>query len=503
MAIILLQAVILPIALSPIIYLLGRRLGSKVGWLTAAILIYGTILTLGAASSDINYLENYNWQPIGTFGLLADGLSLPFATIIYILSATLAIYSIPYMKHKIEEDVSNLSDEEKTSASNNKFALYNMLYLLYAAGMVGSVLATNLIQFYIFFELMLIPSYFLIAQFGYGAKDRISFMYFLWTHLGALILLAGILTTGLLAGSFDMAAIAESSISFNIRLWIGVAFAIGLFVKLAAFGLHVWLPHAHAEAPTPISALLSPAMIGIGGYALIRLLVQLLPSAYVSIALAVGIWGLATMIYGGIMALAQDDLKRLLAYSSISQMGYIIFGIAAVHYIGVSGSVFQYVSHGTGKAILFLVAGSIILQTGGIRSIGKLGGLAGKLPITAIAAMIGFLTIIGVPPLNGFQAEWMLFFGSFAGAVDQGSTIKLYITGIALATTPLTAGYALWTMKRIFFGATPRNLNNVKEAPYTITIPLLFLAFVSILLGVYPTLINERLIPVMLGIIGG
>ena len=508
MATFLLQAVFLPIILAPLIYILGRRVGSKIGWATIIILFYGLLMLLSAAVSNNSYIESYDWHPIGTFGLLADGLSLPFAATIYILSAALAIYSIPYMSHRIEEEVENVPSNQRLTETNNKFALYNSLYLLYAAGMLGTVLATNLIQFYIFFELMLIPSYFLIAQFGYGERTKISFMYFIWTHLGALILLAGILTLGLLSGSFDMPVIFESLsngmyISSNVLLWIGLAFTVRLFVKLAEFGVHVWLPHAHADAPTPISALLSPAMIGIGGYALIRFLVQLIPSAYLKIALALSIWGLITMIYGGLMALSQDDLKRLLAYSSVSQMGYIIFGIASSHYIGISGSVLHYVSHGTGKAILFMVAGSIILQTGGIRKISALGGLGSKLPLTAIAAALGFLTLIGVPPLNGFQAEWMLFSGAFSGAIASGSNLKLLIAIVALLSTPLTAGYTLWTMKRIFFGTTPNNLENVKEAPMTIIIPIFFLAFVGLLLGIYPTLITERLIPAVIGIIGG
>jgi len=392
---ILIQAIFVPIILSPIAYVLGKRIGIRIGWFAFIVLLYSTILLIFSSTLSTDYLEEYNWDPIGTFGLRLDGLSLPFAITIYILSTVLAVYSIPYMKHRIEEEIENIDEDKKSKVFNEKISLYFMYYMMYAAGMLGTVLATNLIQFYIFFEIMLIPSFFLIAQFGYGDRVKISLMYFLWTHVGALILLAGLLTTGLLSGNFDMSLINASTIDLNIRIWISIAMTVGLFVKLAAFGLHIWLPHAHAEAPTPISALLSPAMIGIGGYAIIRLLIVLLPSAYQNIAFAVSIWGLITMIYGGVMALAQDDIKRLLAYSSVSQMGYIIFGIASTFYVGIAGSVFQYVSHGTGKAILFMAAGSIILQTNGIRSISKLGGLASKLPITTTAALIGVLAIIG------------------------------------------------------------------------------------------------------------
>ena len=142
------------------------------------------------------------------------------------------------------------------------------------------------------------------------------------------------------------------------------------------------------------------------------------------------------------------------------------------------------------------------MQTGGIRSISQMGGLSKKMPLTALAALIGFLAIIGVPPLNGFHSEWMIFFGSFAGALQEGNTTKLIITGIALAGTPLTAGYALWTMRRIFFGQLPDHLKNVKEPPMTIIVPLLFLAFVTLLLGIYPALLTERIFPVMESVLG-
>ena len=497
MAAILIQAVFLPIIIAPLVYLLGKNVGKRVGWVAFAVMLYSTLLLLLSATMGEPYVETYPWRPVGDFGLKADGLSLPFAAIITILTATMAIYSMPYMQHRIHQET------QDKSVLNRRFGLYYSLYLLYAAGMLGTVLATNLIQFYIFFELMLIPSYFLIAEFGYGAKSRISFMYFIWTHIGALLLLVGLLSIGLLGGSFNIAEISDAGIAFNVRLWIAAAITIGLFVKLAAFGVHIWLPHAHAEAPTPISALLSPAMIGIGGYALIRLLLFVLPSVYLTTTFVISIWGLITMIYGALMALAQDDIKRLLAYSSVSQMGYIIFGLSSAFYVGVSGSVFQYVSHGTAKAILFMVAGTIILQTGGLRSISKMGGLAKKLPITAFAAMIGFLTLFGVPPLNGFQSEWMLFYGSFAGALQLGSPAKMLITAIALGTTAITAGYALWTMKRVFFGSLPENLVDVKEAGPTVLAPMIFLVVVTLILGIHPSLINDHLVPTLAGVMTG
>jgi NADH-quinone oxidoreductase subunit M len=497
--VLLLQAVLLPIILAPAAWWSGRRFGVKGGGAVSfAILLYSTLLLIYAATLGPEYVEEYPWQPIGTFGLRLDGLSIPFALTIYLLATALSVYSIPYMGHRIHELV-----EDEGADPGVKAGLYQFLYLFYAAGMLGTVLATNLIQFYIFFEVMLIPSFFLISEFGYGDRARISLMYFLWTHIGALVLLAGILALGFTAGGFDFNQVAAARLHPALTIGVGIAVTVGLFVKLAAFGLHIWLPYAHAEAPTPISALLSPAMIGIGAYAFIRILVALQPAAYQTVALGAAIWGLITMVYGGAMALMQDDVKRLLAYSSVSQMGYIIFGSATAYYLGISGAVFQYVSHGTGKAMLFMVAGALILQTNGLRSISKMGGLASKLPLTATGALLGFLTLIGVPPLNGFQSEWILFAGALAGAQAEGSALRMGLAVLALLATPLTAGYTLWAMKRIFFGPRPPELEGVREAPLTVTGPILFLGFVALLLGIYPAPITGRLIPFMMKALGG
>jgi len=294
----LLQILLVPLAFVLLTYFAGLRWGKRVGWLAFISLAYATtiILFVGLRGGAVEY---YEWLPIGMFGLNADGLSIPILFTIALLGALISIYSIPYMIHTIGEDKS-------------QFGLYYSLLLLYTVGMMGAVLATNLIEFYLFFELMLIPSYFLIAKWGSGDRDRISFMYFLWTHIGALALLAGILSVGYFSGTFDLQVIMSSTIPMTLRLVLVGLMIAGLLVKMAAFGLHIWLPHAHAEAPTPISALLSPAMIGIGGYAIVRIVMDILPSAFLEISLTLTAWAVVTMFYGGAMALVQDDIKRCL-----------------------------------------------------------------------------------------------------------------------------------------------------------------------------------------------
>jgi NADH-quinone oxidoreductase subunit M len=468
----LLASVSLPLVIVPVVWVLSRRYGAGIGWI-AAIPLAITALVAVFSGWLGTVVEAFRWEPIGYFGFRADGLSIPIVFTVSVLCSVIAIYSMPYMTHRLGKE-------------SKEYGLYFVLYLLYSTGMIGAVLATNLIEFYLFFELMLVPSYFLIARWGYGDRDRISFMYFMWTHVGALALLGGILTLWAVSGTFDLSALSSAFIPTPYRFWITMLILSGLLVKMAAFGVHVWLPHAHAEAPTPISALLSPAMIGIGGYAMVRILMTISPELIGAVSFQLSIWALITMVYGALMALVQDDIKRLMAYSSISQMGYILLGIASVQIDGISGSMLHYLSHGMGKGILFMVAGIIIVQSDGTRSISKLGGLAKKMPVTASAALIGFLTILGVPPTSGFMSEFLIFFGQINSAMHPVVLSKVILAIGAVVSTALTAGYTLWTMKRVFFGAIPADLAEVREAPLTMTVPLIVLAAIALFVGIFP-----------------
>src|SRR5881296_4211520 len=229
MTLLLAGVIIAPLVSTPLVYLLGRRFREKTGYFTFALLLIPFISILASAlmaagNPNGSYSEAYPWYPIGTFGLNADNLSLPVLFTISLLTALIALFSIPYMHHKI-------GDEE----SSQRYGLYFALYNLYALGMLGTVLATNLIQFYAFFEIMLVPSFFLIAEWGYGEREKISLMYFFWTHVGALVLLVGILVTGYLSGSTDLDVIARnpSLISDTLRLGIVAAMCFGFFVKMA------------------------------------------------------------------------------------------------------------------------------------------------------------------------------------------------------------------------------------------------------------------------------
>src|SRR5438105_1305430 len=500
MTFLLIGAIVVPLIGVPVVYWFSLLLKDRAGYVAsllsivplAAVLIAGV---QGSSSPQGSYSELYSWSPIGTFGLRVDNLSLPILLIISLLVTLIALFSVPYMRQRIGDDP-------------GRYGLYYSLYMLYSLGMIGTVLATNLIEFYLFFEIMLVPSFFLIAEWGYGEKERISLTYFIWTHVGALVLLVGILVTAYLTGATDMDVVIGNLtvnpglISTTLRLGIVAAMCFGFFVKIGQFGLHVWLPSAYAEAPTPISTILAAAMTGIGGYATVRIVMTIFPQAFLTFSAFFAGWALITMIYGSAMALVQDDIKRLLAYSSISQMGYILFGLAAFNSFGVSGSIFQYVSNGTAKGILFIVVGAVMLQVRGERSLSKLGGLASKMPITATAAFIGSLTLAGLPATNGFLSEFFLFQGGFVRATDTASEYRLVIAALGIIATALTAGYSLMAMKKIFFGAPNSDTSYVKEAPCTITLPLIALSIVTIILGFYPEPILGRLLSAARAIVG-
>jgi NADH-quinone oxidoreductase subunit M len=525
----LMVATFMPLILSPVVYFLGKRKGINITtWLTFGTLAISTVLViipcigLGSGGS---YQEVFDWSQLGHFGLKLDGLSIPFAITIYLLSTIIVIYSKPYMLRKIllqYEQLKSSSNLEMNDAEselysnkdgksfsslvlstdqksylNSQLGLYYSLYLVFAMGMLGTVLATNLFEFYVFFELMLVPSFFLIAFFGYGNKKRTSLMFFFWAHVGAVILLLGLMAMGFLTGGFDYDTVRANASQIP-QAWIAVivaALIIGFGVKLAAFLVHVWLPDTYTDAPTPISVLISSAMTGIGAYGLIRIWIELLsgPGNYTDYSIYITIWGVATMIYGGAMALMQKDIKRVLAYSSISSMGYLLFGIGSESVLGLSGAIFMYVTHALGKGLLFMMAGSVILQTG-TRNMDKLGGLGGKMPYTAVFAMIGGLTIIGVPITSGFMSEWVLFNGALQDAVFNWSAVKAVSFALAITTTILTSAYILWMYKRIFYGITPETLKNVRDSSKYVLVTMGILASLTLVLGLYPDLFYKPII---------
>jgi len=526
----LMVATFLPLIFSPVAYYLGKRKGINiVTWFSLGVLALSTIFLIvpsfNLGSGGI-YQETYSWSLLGHFGLKLDGLSIPFAITIYFISTVVVLYSKPYMTRKILNEYDKVKDDSNpkmdTSESgysgvninnkdsqstlvlsdnqklylNGQMGLYFALYMTLSMGMVGTVLATNLVEFYAFFELMLVPALFLIAFFGYGNRKRTSFIFFFWSAIGALILLLGLLAIGFFTGGFDYDIIKANAFKIPLN-WISLiifSILIGFGIKLGLLFLHIWLPDTYTLSPTPISVLISSAMTGIGAYGIIRVWLDLLSIHYAGYGIYLELWAVATMVFGGAMALMQNDMKKVLAYSSISSMGYILFGIGSESVLGVSGAILLFVTHGLGKALLFMSSGSLIMQAG-TSNMNNLGGLSGKMPYTAVLTMIGALTIMGVPITSGFMAEWVLFNGSLQGAiVNHWDSVKVIAFAIAMLTTALTSAYILWLYKRVFFGIVPETLKNVKDASGYVIITMGILAAFTLILGIYPDLFYKSII---------
>jgi len=481
---ILLLTVVVPIVVSFIQAVVGRRWKPE---LHTAIATISTLILWTGLKEPIADPVFFKSDMAGNFTMLLDGLNAPLAFSICLVTAFVSLYSLPYMRHRFEE----MKHEGEKAPS---WGIYYMLYVMFSAAMLGTVLSTNLLEFYLFLELSLLPSFLLIAFYGYGEKSRIAIMYLIWTHVGALVFLAGAMVVGLTTGLFDIVnpqtleanmALGES-LPETTRMIVTIALTVGLFVKMAVFGVHIWLPYAHAEAPTPVSALLSPNLIGIAGYALIRINYTLFPDSFAKLTTYTLPLAILTMVYGGLMVLAQKDFKRLLAYSSISQMGYILLGVSSLQAFGMAGAMLHYASHAIGKALLFMVAGTLIAQLHGLRRIDWMGGLASKMPYTAAMALMGFMNITGVPPSLGLWSEILIVTGAVNRAFEDGNFI-LMVVSLVIAIG-LSTGYAFVTMKRIFFGETSEKTEKAEEAGKDLIIPMAVIAALGVVLFVVPSI---------------
>lgn len=466
-----------------IIFFLGKWNEEIAKWSAFVFTVISAIffaLTLGEVLNGTGHTEAWNWIDFTIngkaisidFSLVADNLSFPIAAIIFILSIAALVYSFGYMKE-----------------AENKSAYYALL-VLYIAGMVGVVLAGDLIQFYIFWELMLIPSYFIIAKWGSKPNSvKIAFKYFIFTHVGAMAILIGIgglWAYGTTDGSFTLALLDMSSAPALVVRVLTILFLLGFMVKMAIFPIHSWLPDTHGEAPTPISAILSGVMIETAVYGIVRICSSILGERGMGGWMSWVLIGLAvfTMIYGGIMALAQKDTKRLFAYSSISQMGYMLFGLGTFTLFGTAGSTFHIVSHALAKGSLFMVAGVLMTQIGHHkgRDLTKIKGLGLKMPITAIVALIAALSLAGTPPLAGFMSEWIIF----EGGLKLNNTLGIIAVVFAVLSTALTATYVLLFMKDVFLGPTQEEFEDITDPSPSMWIPLAILAVLSFVVGLLP-----------------
>jgi NADH-quinone oxidoreductase subunit M len=268
---------------------------------------------------------------------------------------------------------------------------------------------------------------------------------------------------------------------------------------MAMFPIHTWLPDAHSEAPTPISVLLSGVLVETGAYAILRFGGVFFWQSLLSFSSVMAVIGVITMFYGGLMALIQTDIKRLLAYSTISQMGYIFFGIGVATVFGIAGSLFQIINQALAKGLLFMAAGGVILATK-TRNIDELGGLSNKMPLTATTAMIGVLSIAGAPPLGGFVSEWMILEGGFANFAITGNGLYFALGILGVIASIISAGYMLRFIWKVFLGPLPEKLRNAREPSKSMLSSMILLAALLIIFGLLPAIALQIITPAAAGI---
>lgn len=381
------------------------------------------------------------------------------------------------------------------SAITKKHKLYYPLLFSLTTAILGVFTAKDLFLFFLFWEFELIPMYFLISIWGTGRKEYSATKFVLYTFLGSIFMLFSILAmyyyhylqTGIL--TFDLSALTLRFYVYPLplELLIFLGFFLAFAVKLPIVPFHTWLPDAHVDAPTPISMLLAGILLKMGGYGLIRMNLQMLPNAISYFAPLLIILGVINIIYAAIVALAQEDLKKLIAYSSVSHMGIVLIGLGALNVAGVSGAVFQMIAHGIISAGLFMIVGVIYVRTH-TRQISELGGLGQVTPKIFYFSMIIALASLGLPLLIGFAAESLAFYGAFMSNSLANTAFSIqFLTILAVFGIILTAAYLLWMIQRVFFGAMFTKWKKLNDAtPHEIVV-LVSLILVIVAFGLFPS----------------
>ena len=488
---VLLQILLTPVLASAVIFVTRKRPGRGAGWIAALALLYATALT-GLAGVEVLggavIVEEYLLIAPGiSLGLLADGLSLPTLAVVLLLCTALAFYSIRYVEHRVDV----LYKGETLQTRTGDYARFFYLFPFFPVGFIGTILSTNLVSLYFFMEVLTIAIFFLMAFFGYRERVRVAFISLSWGIIGALLFLAASLVVYSQIGSLEISELERLASTRFVTLVISL-FVVGLMMKLALVPFHVWMPWVHAEHPTCIAGLLA-VYANLALYIIVRVIVVPLRGDFEPFGAPLMALALLTMIYGALLALAQTDIKRLAACSTISQIAYSVLGLGALTTASVDGGMFFFLSHIMGKTIFFSTAG-IVVYTTGIRDMREMGGLARKMPITAVLWVMGCMMLSGFPPFSSFTAEWIMFTGIFERGL-LGGPFGIVIAVGGLATIALTMAYSFGAARRVFFGPLSPALagRDLSDPPWTMTAPLLVVAATSMLLGMYPRPVVELL----------
>jgi len=458
--------IVLPMAGALLVYLLSRVSEKAAKWLTLLISALTLVLALvifaeyRQASAGFQMMENLAWaESFGlTFSLGVDGISLP----LLIISALLTTLATAGSWREIHFSTGP----------------YYALLLLFEGAIVGVFTSLNLILFYVFWELVLIPMFFFIGIWGGPKKKYAAMKFLIFTHVGSTVMLLGFIASYVFSQphTFDMITLSSMRPPLVLQIPMAVAVFFGFAVKLPVVPFHTWLPDAHVEAPAPISVLLAGLLLKMGGYGFVRVMLGLFPEASRILAPALVALAVLTMFYGAIVAMIQQDLKRMIALTSINHMGYVLLGAFSFTAMGLSGAVFQMFNHACAIGLLFLMSG-VIHEQMGTRTIQELPGFGKAMPITAFLLVLGSLGAMGFPSFGSFISEYMVIL----------SAIRVnLVLAIVVLVPAITAGYFVWMLRRVLMRSLTQSVAQ-NEAPTFELVTLAVFLIPLLLLGIYPS----------------
>jgi NADH-quinone oxidoreductase subunit M len=451
----------------------GRRDG-LIRWASLAITLVTFAVTLAiwvgfdAGSAEFQFVERYPWIP--TFGIDyyigVDGISLLLVVLTGFLSPIALLSSWGSIERKVKE--------------------FSIFMLALEAAMIGVFVSLDLFLFYVFWDAMLVPMYFLIGIWGYDQRVYAAIKFMLYTMAGSVLMLIAILGLAYLHStatgtySFDLLKLYGLQIAPGTQRWFFLAFTVAFAIKVPLFPFHTWLPDAHVQAPTAGSVILAGVLLKMGTYGLLRFSFPLFPEAAVYFAPWLALLAVIGIIYGALVAMVQPDMKKLVAYSSVSHLGFVVLGICAMNTPGVEGAIFQMLAHGISTGGLFLMVG-MLSDRRHTRLISEFGGLKAVMPKLTAAFLIITLASIGLPGLNGFVGEFLILLGAF-----RWDPRFVVFAGLGVI---LSAVYMLWMLQRVYYGPVTHTENatlpDLQPREWAAVIPLCALALV---MGVFPTL---------------
>jgi NADH-quinone oxidoreductase subunit M len=430
-------------------------------WTTIITFAVSLILVMrfDASQAGFQFVEKAPWLANSiTYHMGVDGISLPFVILTTALMPFCILASWKSVTLRVRE--------------------YMMAFLFLETLMIGTFSALDLVLFYLFFEGGLIPMFLIIGVWGGPRRVYASFKFFLYTLLGSVLMLLAIMALYLNAGTTDIPTLMNTAVPRNLQTWAWLAFFASFAVKMPMWPVHTWLPDAHVEAPTAGSVVLAAILLKMGGYGFLRFSLPMFPLASHDFAPLIFSMSAIAIVYTSLVALMQEDIKKLIAYSSVAHMGFVTMGIFAGTTQGVAGGVFQMISHGIVSGALFLCVG-VVYDRLHTREIAAYGGLVNRMPLYALVFMVFTMANVGLPGTSGFVGEFLTLIGTFKVSIPTATVATLGVI--------LSAAYALWLYRKVVFGVFDKpSLAGIKDLTLREGIILAPLVILTILFGVYP-----------------